>query len=77
MTSTSRSRTLLTALLAPALLLAGCAKDADDDAAPPADSVAAAAPAPPAAPAATVTDPQIAMIVVTANAVDSTGGEQA
>jgi putative membrane protein len=76
-TSTPLNRRLLTALLAPALVLGACARGGDDAAAPPVDSVATAAPAPPAAPTSTVTDPQIAMIVVVANATDSTGGEQA
>lgn len=75
-TSKFRSRTLLAALLAPALVLGACAKAGDDDAAPPVDSVATAPP-PAANPAAAVTDAQIAMIVVVANATDSTGGEQA
>jgi putative membrane protein len=71
------TRTLALALLAPALLVA-CAKDADDDATVAADTTAVA-PAPAAAPAApaaagTVSDAQIAAIVLAANTVDSTGG---
>lgn len=59
-----------------ALLLAACGTAEND--APPADTTAIAtdtAPAP--APAATVTDPQIAAIVVAANQVDVTAGEMA
>ncbi|HYH81158.1 MAG TPA: DUF4142 domain-containing protein [Longimicrobium sp.] len=78
------TRTLALALTAPALLAlaAGCAKD-DGNANGSADSTAvAAAPAPippppgtpPGVQPSTVTDPQIAAIVVTANATDSAGG---
>jgi putative membrane protein len=82
-----RMRTLALTLSAPALLsLAACGgSDAEENGS--ADSAAVATtPAPPAtvppaadgaAPAGAVTDPQIAAIVVTANAVDSAGGEMA
>lgn len=72
------TRTLALALLAPALVLAACAKG--DDTAGAADTTAVAPPtemappAPTAAPAATVSDAQIAAIVLAANAVDSTAG---
>lgn len=76
------TRTLALALLAPALALAACKKDADDTAAAGADTAAVAAPAPTAAPESaaapaatgTVSDAQIAAIVLAANAVDSTAG---
>ena len=77
-------RALALALAVPALLLAAaCAKGGgEDDAAAPADTNAAvSAPLPPPtspeAATATVTDPQIAAIVVAANAVDSAAGELA
>jgi putative membrane protein len=77
-------RALALALAVPALLLAAaCAKGGgEDDAAAPADtSAAVSAPLPPPtspeAATATVTDPQIAAIVVAANAVDSAAGELA
>ena len=76
------TRTLALALSAPALLAlaAGCAKD-DANQAGSADTTAvAAAPAPPppgtppGVQPSTVTDPQIAAIVVAANATDSAAG---
>ncbi|HEX8692653.1 MAG TPA: DUF4142 domain-containing protein [Longimicrobium sp.] len=78
-------RALALALAIPALLLAAaCAKGGDeDDVAATADTSTATAvspsppPTPPATAAATVTDPQIAAIVVAANAVDSAAGELA
>ncbi|HEX9935617.1 MAG TPA: DUF4142 domain-containing protein [Longimicrobium sp.] len=79
-------RTLALTLSAPALLsLAACGGgDAEEngsaDSAAVATTPAAPAPAPAgdaAAPAGAVTDPQIAAIVVAANAVDSAGGEMA
>lgn len=77
-------RALALALAVPALLLAAaCAKGGDeDDTAAAADTNAAvSAPLPPPtspeAATATVTDPQIAAIVVAANAVDSAAGELA
>ena len=81
--STPETRALALALAVPALLLAACAKEGgEDDAAATADTAATvAAPSPPPtspeAATATVTDPQIAAIVVAANAVDSTAGELA
>jgi putative membrane protein len=81
---TRSTRTLALALLAPALVVAACKKDSDADAgaadttavAPAATDTAAAA-TPAAAPAGTVSDAQIAAIVLAANTVDSTGGEMA
>ncbi|HEU4556400.1 MAG TPA: DUF4142 domain-containing protein [Longimicrobium sp.] len=81
-------RTFALILTAPALLsLAACGGgDAEENGTADSTTVSAApaAPAPMAAPAAdsgaqagTVTDPQIAAIVVAANAVDSAGGELA
>lgn len=76
------TRTLALALSTPVLLAlaAGCAKD-DGEKNGTADTTAvAAAPAPPppgtpaGVQASTVTDPQIAAIVVAANATDSAGG---
>jgi putative membrane protein len=74
------SRRLARAALALALasLAAACAKEADDDGAAALDSAAApgaAAPAPP--PTSTLSDANIAAIVLAANAVDSAAGEQA
>ncbi|HET7463209.1 MAG TPA: DUF4142 domain-containing protein [Longimicrobium sp.] len=78
------ARTLALALSAPALLLlAACGgKDDGNDGTSDTTTVATTpppAPAPAAAPAAggTVTDPQIAAIVVAANATDSAGGVMA
>ena len=75
------TRTLALTLLAPALVLAACKKDSDEYGAGGTDTTAVvtppAAPAPaaaPAAPAGTVSDAQIAAIVLTANTVDSAGG---
>jgi putative membrane protein len=78
------TRTLALALLGPALVVAACKKDSDtNDVATDTTAVAAptAAPAPPAptdttaaAPGGTVSDAQIAAIVLAANTVDSTGG---
>jgi len=76
---TRRSRVLAAAFAAP-LLMAACAKGGDEDqaaAAPDTTAMMAPAPAPAeaAAPAAgAVTDPQIAAIVVAANAADSASG---
>jgi putative membrane protein len=78
-------RTLALTLSAPALLsLAACGGgDAEENGSADSAAVATtpAAPAPAAgdaaAPAGAVTDPQIAAIVVAANAVDSAGGEMA
>lgn len=76
-------RTFALVLTAPALLAACGGNDAEENGAADSTTVAAApvAPAPTAAPAAdsgaqagAVTDPQIAAIVVAANAVDSAGG---
>jgi putative membrane protein len=70
------TRTLSLALLVPALL-AACAKDDADTAAVTTDTASVAAPAPapaPAAAAATVSDAQIAAIVLAANSTDSAGG---
>ncbi len=75
------TRTLALALSTPALLaLAACAKDnANGNGSADTTAVAAApAPPPPGTPAgvqpSTVTDPQIAAIVVAANSTDSAGG---
>jgi putative membrane protein len=76
------TRKLALALLAPALVAVACAKDSDTDAGA-ADTTAVAAPLPAPAPAAapagagTVSDAQIAAIVLAANSVDSAGGETA
>ena len=73
------TRMLALALLAPALALAACSKG-DDTGGGAADTTAIAPPtemappSPPAAAAATVSDAQIAAIVLAANAVDSTAG---
>jgi len=75
------TRTLALALLAPALLVAACKKDSDANGGAT-DTTAVAAPAPPpaptdttaAAPSGTVSDAQIAAIVLAANTVDSTAG---
>jgi putative membrane protein len=76
------TRTIALALLAPTLVLVACKKDADTDTAAndstavapaPAAATDSTAAAPPAA-AGTVTDAQIAAIVLAANTVDSTGG---
>lgn len=72
------TRMLALALLAPAFALAACSKG-DDTGGGAADTTAVAPPtemAPPAPPAAaaTVSDAQIAAIVLAANAVDSTAG---
>jgi len=77
-------RTFALAALAPALLVAACKKDSDDNAGGATDTTAVAAPAPPPAPTDTtaaapapsgaVTDAQIAAIVLAANMVDSTAG---
>ena len=87
MARTPHLRSTLLAALAATALLAACAKGGDQeepaatDAAGPAANAAGAAPNPtpsgPSTPSSTVTDPQIASIVVTANAVDSTSGELA
>jgi len=78
------TRTLALTLLAPALVLVACKKDSDNYT-ETADTTAVAAtpttdttavPAPPPA-AATVSDAQIAAIVLAANTVDSTAGEMA
>jgi putative membrane protein len=77
------TRTLAIALLGPALVVTACKKDSDDNAGGATDTTAvAAAPAPPpaptdttaAAPSGTVSDAQIAAIVLAANTVDSTAG---
>ncbi|MFL5384397.1 MAG: DUF4142 domain-containing protein [Longimicrobiaceae bacterium] len=80
---TRSTRTLALALLGPALVLAACKSDSDDQAAST-DTTAVAAPTPapappPAAPpaAGAPNDAQIAAIVLAANAVDSTAGELA
>ena len=79
-------RTLALTLSAPALLsLAACGGgDAEENGSADSAAVATTPAAPPpapagdaAAPAGAVTDPQIAAIVVAANAVDSAGGEMA
>ena len=76
---TRRSRILIAALAAP-LVIAACAKGGDEEqAAVTGDTTAMMAPAPAPAPAAApaagaVTDPQIAAIVVAANAADSAAG---
>jgi putative membrane protein len=77
------TRTLALALLAPTLVLVACKKDADTDTAGTDTTAVAATPAaapdttavaaPPAA-TGTVSDAQIAAIVLAANTVDSTGG---
>lgn len=78
------ARTLALTLSAPALLLLAACGNKDDANNGTADTTAVAAtpaPPPPPAPAAaadgTVTDPQIAAIVVAANSVDSTAGVMA
>ena len=78
------TRTLALALLGPALVVTACKKDSDtNDVVTDTTAVAAptAAPAPPAptdttaaAPGGTVSDAQIAAIVLAANTVDSTAG---
>ena len=77
------TRTLALALLAPTLVVVACKKDSDTDAAAT-DTTAVVSPPPPppaAAPnpaaAGTVSDAQIAAIVLAANTVDSTAGEMA
>jgi putative membrane protein len=78
------TRTLAIALLAPALVVVACKKDSDDNAGGATDTTAVAAPTPPPtptdttaaapAPSGTVSDAQIAAIVLAANTVDSTAG---
>jgi putative membrane protein len=77
------TRTLAIALLGPALVVTACKKDSDDNGGGATDTTAvAAAPTPPptptdttaAAPSGTVSDAQIAAIVLAANTVDSTAG---
>lgn len=76
---TRNTRALALALLGPALVLAACKKDAGDNGGAT-DTTAVAAPTPPPPPptdtaaAGTVSDAQIAAIVLAANAVDSTAG---
>src|SRR5215208_4400849 len=60
----------LTAAAAAMFILAGCAKKET----PAADTSAAAPPPPPPAAAPAINDAQIAHIVVTANAIDSSAG---
>jgi len=75
------TRAFALALLGPALVLAACKKDNGGNGGAT-DTTAVAAPTPPppptdttaAAPAGTVSDAQIAAIVLAANAVDSTAG---
>ena len=80
---TRSTRTLALALLGPVLVVAACKKDSDADTGGT-DTTAVVSPPPPppaaapaAAPAGTVSDAQIAAIVLAANTVDSTGGELA
>jgi putative membrane protein len=77
------TRTLAIALLGPALVVTACKKDSDDNGGGATDTTAVAAvPTPPptptdttaAAPSGTVSDAQIAAIVLAANTVDSTAG---
>ena len=70
------TRTLALALLAPALVLVACKKEADTEAAAGTDTAATVTPPPPpeSASGGTVSDAQIAAIVLAANTVDSTGG---
>jgi len=77
------TRTLAIALLGPALVVTACKKDSDNTQVTT-DTTAVAAPAPPPAPtdttaaapapSGTVSDAQIAAIVLAANTVDSTAG---